>query len=132
MATTIPGSLVNKAKKHFMGMPAPSGYVPGVGRGATGFTTRSDIGPARDSTDVPEAGPVGPAPKKAKEDVVKTKKEEDRDEATDELNDANYDEFEGYGGSLFSHDPYEKDDEEADEIYAAVDSRQDERRKEHR
>ena len=60
--------------------------------GATGFTTRSDIGPARDSTDVPEAGPVGPAPKKAKEDVVKTKKEEDRDEATDELNDANYDE----------------------------------------
>ena len=41
---------------------------------------------------MPEAGPVGPAPKKAKEDVTKTKKEEDRDEATDELNDANYDE----------------------------------------
>lgn len=33
MATTIPGSLVNKAKKHFLGMPAPAGYVPGVGRG---------------------------------------------------------------------------------------------------
>lgn len=58
MATTIPGSLVNKAKKHFMGMPAPSGYVPGVGRGATGFTTRSDIGPAKDSTDVPETGKI--------------------------------------------------------------------------
>lgn len=26
---------------------APSNYVAGVGRGAMGFTTRSDIGPAR-------------------------------------------------------------------------------------
>ncbi|KAI2502949.1 HAT (Half-A-TPR) repeat [Fragilaria crotonensis] len=25
---------------------APKGYVPGLGRGAAGFTTRSDIGPA--------------------------------------------------------------------------------------
>ena len=48
------------------------------------------------------------------------------------MNDANYDEFEGYGGSLFSKDPYEKDDEEADEIYHSVDMRQDERRREHR
>lgn len=40
--------------------------------------------------------------------------------------------FEGYGGSLFSKDPYDKDDEEADEIYSAVDSRIDERRKEYR
>ena len=38
----------NAAKKHFLGMPAPLGYVAGVGRGATGFTTRSDIGPARE------------------------------------------------------------------------------------
>jgi hypothetical protein len=35
-------------------VPAPSNYVPGLGRGATGFTTRSDIGPAR-----PGAGPGG-------------------------------------------------------------------------
>jgi len=27
--------------------PAPPGYIPGIGRGAIGFTTRSDIGPAR-------------------------------------------------------------------------------------
>ena len=33
----------------------------------------------------------------------------------------NYDEFAGYGGSLFNkHDPYEKDDEEADEIYQVI------------
>lgn len=122
---TIPGSLVNKRKKHFMGMPAPAGYVAGVGRGATGFTTRSDIGPARDSTDLPELPPAGPA-KKARED------DDDKKDDNEDLNDANYDEFEGYGGSLFSKDPYEKDDEEADEIYKAVDARIDERRKEYR
>jgi pre-mRNA-processing factor 6 len=27
--------------------PAPAGYVPGLGRGAAGFTTRSDIGPGQ-------------------------------------------------------------------------------------
>lgn len=120
MATTIPGSLVNKAKKHFMGMPAPTGYVPGVGRGATGFTTRSDIGPAKDSTDVPETG-AGPPPKKAKDD-----------DENEELNDNNYDEFEGYSGSLFSKDPYDEEDEEADKIYNMVDDKIDERRKDHR
>ena len=26
--------------------PPPPGYVPGIGRGATGFVTRSDLGPA--------------------------------------------------------------------------------------
>lgn len=30
----------------FQPTPAPKGYVPGLGRGAAGFTTRSDIGPA--------------------------------------------------------------------------------------
>ena len=33
-------NLVNKKKKAFIGMTAPPGYVPGLGRGATGFTTR--------------------------------------------------------------------------------------------
>ena len=31
----------------FNSMAVPANYVPGLGRGATGFTTRSDIGPAR-------------------------------------------------------------------------------------
>ena len=31
----------------FNAVPVPSNYVPGLGRGATGFTTRSDVGPAR-------------------------------------------------------------------------------------
>lgn len=76
------GHLVSKKKKLFMGMPAPSGYVAGVGRGATGFTTRSDIGPARDQTDLfTTERHAGPPSKKAKE----------ADEE-DNLNESNYDE----------------------------------------
>ncbi|CAJ0756268.1 10544_t:CDS:10 [Entrophospora sp. SA101] len=36
------------ATKDFMNKEAPPNYVAGLGRGATGFTTRSDIGPARE------------------------------------------------------------------------------------
>uniref|UniRef100_A0A1I7SA43 Pre-mRNA-processing factor 6 n=1 Tax=Bursaphelenchus xylophilus TaxID=6326 RepID=A0A1I7SA43_BURXY len=122
MATTIPGSLVNKTKKHFMGMPAPAGYVAGIGRGATGFTTRSDIGPAKDAGESLPDAPGGPPAKKPKE----------TDDEPEDLNDANFDDFEGYGGSLFSKDPYDKEDEEADEVYYQVDCRQDERRKAYR
>lgn len=86
MTTTIPGSLVNKTKKHFMGMSAPAGYVAGVGRGATGFTTRSDIGPGVDlPTDPGMAAAAGAAP------PAKKPKDEENDEPED-LNDANYDE----------------------------------------
>ncbi|QQP54989.1 PremRNAprocessing factor 6like [Caligus rogercresseyi] len=112
MANVTPIATINaaaRARKHFIGMPAPLGYVAGVGRGATGFTTRSDIGPARVASD----------------------KEEEEEELED-LNDSNYDEFAGYGGSLFGKDPYEKDDEEADAIYEAIDSRMDEKRKQYR
>lgn len=98
----------------FLGKPAPPGYVAGVGRGATGFTTRSDIGPARDDTN-------GPPRKSAKKND-----DEDEDEF---LNESNYDEFAGYGGSLFNKDPYEEDDEEADKIYEQIDKHLDERGK---
>lgn len=50
----------------------------------------------------------------------------------EDLNDANYDEFAGYGGSLFSKDPYDKDDEEADRIYESIEARMDEKRLEYR
>ncbi|KAJ7389286.1 Pre-mRNA-processing factor 6 [Desmophyllum pertusum] len=116
-------SLLNKKKKSFIGVPAPLGYVPGLGRGATGFTTRSDIGPARVSTDISDErhGKPGFATEK------KPPEEEEED-----LNETNYDEFAGYGGSLFSSGPYEKDDEEADSIYDSIDRRMDDRRKERR
>ena len=112
------------AKNHFLGMPAPLGYVAGVGRGATGFTTRSDIGPAREASDVSDDRHAPPTAKKPR------KKDDDDDE---NLNESNYDEFTGYGGSLFGkYDPYEKDDEEADAIYQSIDDRMDEKRKQYR
>merc|ERR1719411_1154235 len=114
------------ARRHFLGVPAPLGYVAGVGRGATGFTTRSDIGPAREATDVSDDRHAPPPATAA----VVTKKEDDGEP---DLNDSNYDEFTGYGGSLFSSkDVYEKDDEEADAIYQAIDDRMDEKRKQYR
>ncbi|KAK3931821.1 Pre-mRNA-processing factor 6 [Frankliniella fusca] len=123
MAAPPPPGLASRNKKHFLGVPAPLGYVAGVGRGATGFTTRSDIGPARDANDVSDDRHAPP--------VKRRKKDEEEDEDED-LNDSNYDEFSGYGGSLFSKDPYDKDDEEADLIYEAIDKRMDEKRKEYR
>ena len=40
--------------------------------------------------------------------------------------------FEGYGGSLCGKDPYDKDDEEADQIYDDIEMRMDERRRDRR
>ncbi|XP_008476326.1 pre-mRNA-processing factor 6-like [Diaphorina citri] len=106
-----------------MGVPAPLGYVAGVGRGATGFTTRSDIGPARDANDVSDDRHAAP---------VKRKKKDEEEDDEEDLNDSNFDEFNGYGGSLFNKDPYDKDDEEADMIYEEIDKRMDEKRKDYR
>ena len=39
---------IEMMKRNFLDEPAPANYVAGLGRGATGFTTRSDIGPARE------------------------------------------------------------------------------------
>ncbi|KAL7985679.1 hypothetical protein Chor_004249 [Crotalus horridus] len=120
---------MNRKKKPFLGMPAPLGYVPGLGRGATGFTTRSDIGPARDANDPVDDRHAPPGKRTVGDQMKKNQTADDDDE---DLNDTNYDEFNGYAGSLFSSGPYEKDDEEADAIYAALDKRMDERRKERR
>ncbi|RWS26275.1 pre-mRNA splicing factor-like protein [Leptotrombidium deliense] len=132
-----PGALVSKKKKAFIGLPAPLGYVAGVGRGATGFTTRSDIGPARDPSDVPDDrhAPPKKVAKKPGMPTIPGQKPVDaveEDEEEEDLNDSNYDEFAGYGGSLFGKDPYDKDDEEADAIYEGIDRRMDEKRKQYR
>ncbi|CAH8490022.1 unnamed protein product [Dicrocoelium dendriticum] len=115
-------SLVTKKRREFIGLPAPLGYAAGIGRGAIAFTTRSDIGPAREANDVSDERHVAPS---------KRRKEQEAEEDED-LNESNYDEFTGYGGSLCSKDPYEKDDQEADAIYASIDDRMDERRREYR
>ncbi|EDV20469.1 uncharacterized protein TRIADDRAFT_51004 [Trichoplax adhaerens] len=116
-------SMISKSKKAFLSAPAPLGYVPGLGRGATGFTTRSDIGPARDASDISDERHPKPPRKRG---------DDDDEEEEEDLNDTNYDEFSGYGGSLFSKGPYDKDDEEADAAYDEIDKRMDDRRRDRR
>lgn len=92
-------------------MPAPASYVAGLGRGASGFTTRSDIGPAREG---PSAEVIAEAQAKRGEEP-----EIDSEQFQDPDNE--------YG--LFAGTTYEQDDEEADKIYEAVDQAMDSRRK---
>jgi pre-mRNA-processing factor 6 len=109
-------------------MPAPENYVAGLGRGATGFTTRSDLGPARE----------GPSEEQLKEALAKrakqlelgtptaygvTEKKEDEEEDEERFRDP--DDEQG----LFASGLYDKDDDEADRIYQAVDERMERRRR---
>ena len=87
---------------------APINYVAGLGRGATGFTTRSDIGPAR----------------------MGAEQEGKAQEAN--LNDNNFDKFSGYSEQLFGDLPYDDDDEAADLVWGEIDMKMDERRKSRR
>jgi pre-mRNA-processing factor 6 len=136
------------------GGAAPVGYVAGVGRGALGFTTRSDIGPARAAVAVLPSGSglpsatdphFGPSPVgyvagrgRGMGDLARQQSdigtgsgaatEGDADRA--DYSESNYDEFSGYGGSLFAnYGTYDDDDREADEIYACVDDKMEARRK---
>ncbi|TFK38187.1 PRP1 splicing factor, N-terminal-domain-containing protein [Crucibulum laeve] len=102
----------NKPNKlAFLSMPAPASYVAGLGRGASGFTTRSDIGPAREG---PSAEVIAEAQEKRGEEV-----EVDPEQFQDPDNE--------YG--LFAGTTYEQDDEEADKIYDSVDEAMDSRRR---
>ncbi|KAF9340677.1 hypothetical protein BGZ91_000732 [Linnemannia elongata] len=102
------------ATKDFLGKPAPPGYIAGLGRGATGFTTRSDIGPARE-------GPT-------EADIAKLQEQARRKAAEDGDDDERFQDPDNETG-LFNTAPYEADDEEADQIYDAIDAKLDERRK---
>ncbi|CAK5275776.1 unnamed protein product [Mycena citricolor] len=98
-------------KLAFLSMPAPASYVAGLGRGASGFTTRSDIGPAREG---PSAEVIAEAQARRGEEA-----EVDPDQFQDPDNE--------YG--LFAGTTYEQDDEEADKIYQDVDEAMDSRRR---
>lgn len=53
LVSTPTCSLISAGVKvDFNALKAPAGYVPGMGRGAAGFTTRSDIGPSMPAPDV--------------------------------------------------------------------------------
>ncbi|WVQ77204.1 hypothetical protein IAR50_006887 [Cryptococcus sp. DSM 104548] len=100
-----------EVRYNFLNMAAPASYVAGLGRGASGFTTRSDIGPARAG---PSAEVVSEAQaRRGEEDIPDPDAMQDPD---DERN-------------LFAGTVYEADDEEADRVWDSVDARMDARRK---
>ena len=117
------------ARIDFLSQPAPDNYVAGLGRGATGFTTRSDLGPARE----------GPSEEQMKELLAKRaqqlgaptpsaygaaeKKDDEGDDAPERYQDPENE------VGLFANGAYDRDDDEADRIYQEVDERMDRRRK---
>lgn len=72
--------------------PPPAGYIAGLGRGATGFITRSDLGTAR----VPETKNIQAA-------------------ETEEANysEVKFDEWSGYSGALFAKGNLDEEDRQA-------------------
>ncbi|CCH41347.1 Pre-mRNA-processing factor 6 [Wickerhamomyces ciferrii] len=81
-------------RKAFLDQEAPIGYIAGIGRGATGFTTRADVG----------AGRLPP---------------QQRDIGSDDED--NYQDVDEDG--LLGDKTLNKEDEEADEIYQEIDNR---------
>ncbi len=111
----------------------PTNYVAGIGRGAMGFTTRSDIGPARPAAGV-QADPLfGQAPAgyvagrgRGMGDLARNQGELSGKQVQAEVDrgdysESNYDEFSGYGEKITGGMPYEEDDFEADRVYDGVD-----------
>ncbi|KAJ5102842.1 hypothetical protein N7532_003371, partial [Penicillium argentinense] len=123
-------------RKDFLSQQAPENYVAGLGRGATGFTTRSDLGPAREGP-TPEqiqaaltkrAQQLGAAAPTAYGDKSREKGgKEDKEEENDER----FQDPDNEVG-LFAYGQFDQEDDEADRIYQEVDDKMDKRRKKRR
>ena len=120
-------------RKDFLSQQAPENYVAGLGRGATGFTTRSDLGPARE----------GPTPEQIQAALTKraqllgaaaptaygnTSREKGGKEDKEEEEDERFQDPENEEG-LFAYGQFDQEDDEADRIYREVDEKMDKRRK---
>eukprot|EP00003_Mantamonas_plastica_P027931 TRINITY_DN6139_c0_g2_i4.p1 TRINITY_DN6139_c0_g2~~TRINITY_DN6139_c0_g2_i4.p1 ORF type:complete len:238 (+),score=66.91 TRINITY_DN6139_c0_g2_i4:50-715(+) len=109
--------------KAFLTMKAPANYVAGIGRGASGFTTRSDIGPMKSEAEIAQATAQAQARAKRNRDT----------EDDGYMDESKFDSFEGYGETLVNRNAvYDEDDEEADRIFQAVDEHMENRRKKRR
>jgi pre-mRNA-processing factor 6 len=114
-------------RRDFLNQQAPENYVAGLGRGATGFTTRSDLGPAREGPSEDQikealakrAAQLGAAPPTAYGATEKKEEDDDDERFQDPENEV----------GLFAGGAYDKDDDEADRIYQEVDEKMDRRRR---
>lgn len=113
------------SRRDFLSQPAPENYVAGLGRGATGFTTRSDLGPARE----------GPSEEQIKAAVAKRSAQlgltEGKEAAGEDEDESRFQDPDNEVG-LFAGGIYEKDDEEADRIWKDIDDRMAKRRQKQR
>ncbi|KAL2866370.1 U4/U6-U5 snRNP complex subunit PRP6 [Aspergillus lucknowensis] len=121
-------------RKDFLSQPAPENYVAGLGRGATGFTTRSDLGPAREGP-TPEqiqaalakrAQLLGAAPPTAY--GASREKGRGEEKPAEEEDDERFQDPDNEVG-LFAYGQFDQEDDEADRIYREVDEKMDRRRK---
>ncbi|KAI9368945.1 PRP1 splicing factor, N-terminal-domain-containing protein [Aspergillus egyptiacus] len=121
-------------RKDFLSQPAPENYVAGLGRGATGFTTRSDLGPAREGP-TPEqiqaalakrAQLLGAAPPTAY--GATREKGRGEEKPVEEEDDERFQDPDNEVG-LFAYGQFDQEDDEADRIYKEVDEKMDRRRK---
>lgn len=125
----------NSNKLAFLKQAPPPGYVAGLGRGASGFTTRSDIGPAREG---PSAETIAAARRRRGEDPEEDGQGgaggggDDDDDDNDRTEDAPDNQDPENETGLFAGAVYERDDEEADRIWAGIDAHMDERRRKRR
>ncbi|XP_058213696.1 protein STABILIZED1-like [Rhododendron vialii] len=116
------GPVQPRAKLEFLNAIPPRNYVAGMGRGATGFTTRSDIGPARAAPDRPAAAIAGVGRGRGRG----TGGEEE--EENEDVYDNESQRFEGNDvGLLYASAKYDKEDEEWDAIEERLDSRKERR-----
>lgn len=108
---------------------APEWYIPGLGRGATGFITRSDLGPAGRAA--PEIN-FGQAPTNyiagAGRGATAFSKEEIGQVDRGDYSETQYDKWNGYQDNLFVNVEYDAEDRQADNEYDKVDKYMDERR----
>ncbi|EES18760.2 hypothetical protein BDA96_09G262600 [Sorghum bicolor] len=121
-----PPAAARPARYDFLNSKPPPNYVAGLGRGATSFTTRSDIGPARAAPDLPDrsaSATVAPAIGRGR---GKPPGEDDgsEDDGGDEEKDYDenqkFDEYEGNDADLFSYAAADDDDREADAVWDSV------------
>ena len=105
----------------------PPGYVAGLGRGATGFTTRADIGPARQAVGSADGMMAGVgigrgAGVLASNDPL----------LAHEKNANIFNQWSGYEDSLFTNTGGDEEDREADKMFEDVEDYIDGRRSEQR
>lgn len=135
-------SLVPGAKRFARPTAPPAGYRSGVGRGATPFSTRADLG-LQDSgqeraggrgRDPFGAAPPGYVPGRGR-GATGFAGGVSRDDTVDDRGDyseTNYDEFSGYCEGLFRDSEYDEEDRHADLVYDQIEQRMDTRRRSRR